>query len=92
MEVVGLDIVVWRPPMDKPNPVMSVIIKKVVWLVFTMKERILPHSKISTQERARKKSVLSPTHKEPNMAKISQCPFHPNVTKQFIARTASWWK
>ena len=35
--------------MDKPNPVMSVIIKKVVWLVFTMKERVLPHSNILTQ-------------------------------------------
>ena len=78
--------------MDKPNPLMSVIIKKAVWLVFTMKERVLPHSKLSTQERARTKNVVPPTHKEPNMAKISQCPFHPNVTKDFIARNASWWK
>ena len=78
--------------MDKPNLIMAVMIRKVVWFVFTMKERLLPHSKISTQERARAKKVLPPTHKEPNMAKISQCPFHPNVTKKFLARSVSWWK
>ncbi len=78
--------------MDNPNPVMSAVIRKAVWFVFTMKERVLPHSKLLTQERARAKHVVPLTHKEPNMAKISQCPFHPNVTKKFLARSASWWK
>ena len=77
--------------MGNPNPLMSVLIKKVVWFVFTMKERVLPHSKITTQEKARRKNKLPLTHQEPQMAKISQCPFHPNITKKFITRSSSWW-
>ena len=69
--------------MANPNPVMSAVIRKAVWFVFTMKERVLPTSKLSTPEKARAKRVRSPSHEQPPLAKISECPFNQNTTKKF---------
>lgn len=65
--------------MPDPNPLMGKLIPKVVWLVFMLKERVLPDSKLSTPEKARAKSVRPITHEQPKMAKISECPFHPKT-------------
>ena len=77
--------------MANPNPVMSAVIRKAVWFVFTMKERVLPHSKLSTPEKARAKRVRSPSHEQPPLAKISECPFNPNTTKKF-ERSDTYWE
>ena len=76
--------------MANPNPVMSAVIRKAVWFVFTMKERVLPTSKLSTPEKARAKRVRSPSHEQPPLAKISECPFNPNTTKKFERSDAYW--
>lgn len=65
--------------MPDPNWLMAKVIPKVVWLVFTMKDRVLPDAKTTTPERARAKRVRPITHIAPKMAKISECPFHPKT-------------
>ncbi len=62
--------------MPDPNWLMSKLVPKIVWLVFTMKDRVLPDAKLTTPERARAKRVRPITHQEPKMVKISECPFH----------------
>ena len=63
--------------MPDPNWLMGMLIPKGVWLVFWLKDRVLPDAKTTTPEKARAKRVLPITHQPPRMAKISECPFHP---------------
>ena len=68
--------------MPDPNPLMSKVIPKGVWLVFTMKDRVLRDRKRTTPERTRGKRTLPITHQQPRMAPLSECPFHPKTADE----------
>lgn len=70
--------------MSDPNWLMSKLIPKGVWLVFWLKDRVLPDAKLTTPARMRAKSKLPITHIEPKMAKISECPFHPKTSGESV--------
>jgi hypothetical protein len=63
--------------MGDPNPVMRVIVRRLFWLIITLKERVLPDPKLSTPEKARARRVRPGQHSEP--PKVASCPFRPNA-------------
>jgi hypothetical protein len=59
--------------MGDPNPVARLLIRKLLWLIISVQEKVLPDPKQSTPEKARAMAERPAQHRDPPLA--AKCPF-----------------